>query len=104
MEEKQYEMWFESCRFLDLVRWNNQGKISDAELAKLFDDAHAEVTTVKDKFFKEGDPKFGKEHELYTEKAEITYNKFSSKYKYLPFPLDVKNANPNLHDVLGWAN
>ena len=104
MEEKQYEMWFESCRFLDLVRWNNQGKISDAELAKLFDDAHAEVTTVKDKFFKEGDPKYGKEHELYTEKAEITYNKFSSKYKYLPFPLDVKNANPNLHDVLGWAN
>ena len=33
MEEKQYEMWFESCRFLDLVRWSKQGKV---DLNKVF--------------------------------------------------------------------
>ena len=27
----------------------------------------------------------------------------AGKNEYFPFPRDYKNANPNLHDVLGWA-
>jgi len=101
MEEKQYEMWFENCRFLDLVRWGNAGKV---DLNKVFNESkiHETVTTVYDEFTTEGKPGFKKEHKLFTQPATVKFNKFEDKYKYFPFPRDVKTANPNLKDVLGW--
>ena len=98
MEEKQYEMWFESCRFLDLVRWSKQGKV---DLDQVFNKGlHQNATTVYDALFTKGEP----EHRLYTEHCELIYNNFQKgKHEYFPFPRDYKNANPNLHDVLGWA-
>ena len=96
VEEKQYEMWFESCRFLDLVRWSNAGKI---DMAKQFSGIHENAVTVYDAFFTKDEA----EHRLYTEPCSLKFNAFSDKYKYLPFPRDYKAANPNLKDVLGWA-
>ena len=96
VEEKQYEMWFESCRFLDLVRWSNAGKIN---MAQQFAGLHENAVTVFDAFFTKGEA----EHRLYTEHCDLKFNAFSDKYKYLPFPRDYKTANPNLHDVGGWA-
>ena len=96
VEEKQYEMWFESCRFLDLVRWSNAGKIN---MAQQYAGLHESAVTVFDAFFTKGEA----EHRLYTEPCALKFNAFSDKYKYLPFPRDYKTANPNLHDVLGWA-
>ena len=103
MEEKQYEMWFENCRFHDLVRWSNEGKV---DLNKIFNESkiHETVTIVYDEFTKEGKPGYKKEHKLYTEPTPVKFNKFEDKYKYLPFPLDFKTVNPNLVDVLGWAS
>lgn len=98
MEEKQYEMWFESCRFHDLVRWSNEGKIAIKEVYN--DDIHKNVPILYDAFFTKGEAT----HRLYTEPAgDITFNSFEEKYKYLPFPRSFKDANPNLKDVLGWA-
>lgn len=102
-EEKQYEMWFESCRFLDLVRWAKKGLVN---LDDVFNKSkiHATATTVKDEFFIEGKPGYQKYHKLFTVPCELVYKDFVvGKNEYFPFPLDVKNANPNLHDVLGWA-
>lgn len=96
VEEKQYEMWFESCRFLDLVRWSNAGKI---DMAKQYNGVHENAVTVFDAYFTKGEP----EHRLYTEPCSLKFNAFSDKYKYLPFPRDYKAANKNLVDVLGWA-
>ncbi len=99
MEEKQYEMWFESCRFLDLVRWSKQGKVN---LDQLFNKSglHQNATTVYDAFFTKGEA----EHRLYTEPCSLKFNNFETgKHEYFPFPRDFKNANPNLKDVLGWA-
>ena len=47
MEEKQYELWFEGCRFHDLVRWGNQGKV---DLDQIFNKSkiHQEVPTLKE--------------------------------------------------------
>lgn len=102
MEEKQYEMWFENCRFLDLVRWGKQGKV---DLNKIFNDSkiHETVTIVYDEFTTEGKPGYQKEHKFFTELTPVKFNKFEDKYMYFPFPRDVKTANPNLHDVGGWA-
>ena len=103
MEEKQYEMWFESCRFLDLVRWAKKGYVN---LDNVFNKSqiHEHATIVKDEFFIEGKPGYNKEHKLFTVPCELEFRPFQvGKHEYFPFPLDVKNANPNLHDVLGWA-
>jgi len=100
MEEKQYEMWFESCRFHDLVRWSKQGKVDlNAIFNTNYGGIHKHVPTVYDAFFTKGEA----EHRLYTEYSQVKHNDFSEKYCYFPFPLDFKTANPNLHDVLGWA-
>lgn len=104
MEEKQYEMWFESCRFHDLVRWSKQGKVN---LNDVFNNSgiHTKVPTVFDEYFIEGKPGYQKEHKLYT-----TYDGVPGgadfvvgKHEYFPFPRDFMTVNPNLKNVLGWA-
>ena len=105
MEEKQYELWFESCRFHDLIRWGQQGKVDlNAIFNTNYGGIHKHVPTVFDEYFMEGKPGYEKEHKLYTTSSAVKYNDFTSKYSYFPFPLDFKTANPNLHDVGGWAS
>ena len=104
MEEKQYEMWFESCRFLDLVRWSKQhpDKIDlDYIYNKKDGGMHKNVPTVKDEFA-EGK---GTKHKLYVEHSAVPgiSDFVVGKHEYLPFPRDVMTANKNLHNVLGWA-
>ncbi len=105
MEEKQYEMWFENCRFLDLVRWSKQGKVNlDQIYNKNYGGIHKHVPTVHDEFSEPGMPGFEKYHKFYTtyEAAPGNTDFVVGKHEYLPFPRDVKTANPYLKDVLGW--
>ena len=101
MEEKQYELWFESCRFHDLVRWGNQGKV---DLDKIFNQSkiHQEVPTLKDAFFTKGES----EHRLYTEYSSVPSGGVFEKgrHEYFPFPLDVTQLNDNLISYGAWAN
>ena len=100
MEEKQYEMWFENCRFPDLVRWAKQGKVNlDQIFNKNYGGIHKHVPTVYDEFFTKGAAK----HKLYTDYSSADYNYFSDKYMYLPFPLDCRLAN-HFKNVLGWES
>ncbi len=101
MEEKQYELWFEGCRFHDLVRWSKQHP-DKVNLDKIFNQSgiHDRVPTVYDAYFNLGEAT----HRLYTEYTKAHYNKFEvGKHEYFPFPRDIKVANPDLKDVLGWA-
>lgn len=104
MEEKQYELWFENCRFPDLVRWSKAGKV-DLNAVYNTSGLHKNVPTVHDEYSEDGMPGYGKEHKLY-----VTYEGCPSgaefkvgKHEYLPFPRDVMTTNTNLHNVLGWA-
>ena len=105
MDEKQYELWFESARFHDLVRWAAQGKVDLNEVFNTrYGGIHENIPTVFDEYFIEGKPGFGKEHKLFETHSKAHYNKFEvGKHEHFPFPYDVKNGNPNLQDVLGWA-
>ena len=100
MEEKQYEMWFESCRFPDLVRWSKLGKVN---LDDIYNKSgiHKNVPTVHDEL-SEGK---GTIHKFYVTHDPVTGNSdfVVGKMEYLPFPRDAKVTNPNLHDVGGWA-
>lgn len=100
MEEKQYELWFEGCRFFDLVRWSKQGKVN---LESLFNgDLHKHVPTVFDQFA-DGKP----EHKLYTEYVDLNDEHnctfVAGKHEYLPFPADRRAAN-KFKNVLGWTS
>ena len=100
MEEKQYELWFESCRFHDLVRWGNQGKV---DLDKVFNQSgiHTEVPTVYDAFFTKDES----EHRLYTTYSSAPGGVFEKgRHEYFPFPLDVTKMNPNLKSYGAWGN
>ena len=105
MDEKQYELWFENARFHDLVRWAAQGKVDLNEVFNTrYGGIHENIPTVYDEYFVEGKPGYGKEHKLFETHSKAHYNKFEvGKHEYFPFPYDVKNGNPNLQDVLGWA-
>ncbi len=104
MEEKQYELWFEGCRFHDLVRWSAKGWV---DLNKVFNESgiHKRIPTVKDKFFPvvEGKPS-NPDHELVVTYSEAIFNDFEvGTHEYFPFPRDIKTGNPYLKDVLGWS-
>ena len=105
MDEKQYELWFEGTRFFDLVRWSQQGKVDLNEVFNTrYGGIHEKVPTVFDEYFVEGKPGYEKEHKLFVTYSKAIYNKFEvGKHEYFPFPYTVKNGNPNLQDVLGWA-
>lgn len=100
MEEKQYELWFEGCRFPDLVRWSKQGKVN---LETLFNgDLHKHVPIVYDEFA-DGKP----EHKLYTKYVNLNDEHnctfVAGKHEYLPFPADRRAAN-KYKNVLGWSS
>ena len=97
MEEKQYEMWFESCRFHDLVRWSKKGYV---DLDQVFNKSgiHSKVPTVFDAYFTKGEA----EHRLYTEYSSLDAGFVVGKHEYFPFPHDFMVVNPNLKNVLGW--
>ena len=107
MEEKQYEMWFENCRFHDLVRWSKQ-RPNDVNLDVIFNQSkiNQKIPTVYDEFFVEGKPGYQKEHKLFTTYSECAQGGtfVVGKHEYFPFPHDYMMVNPNLVNFNGWAS
>ena len=105
IEEKQYELWFEGCRFHDLVRWSQQ-RPEVIDLDQVFNKSgiHDDVPIAFDAFFKDGES----EHRIYSVPAKdelaIKYNKFEKgRHEYFPFPLDVTKMNPNMKSYGLWS-
>ena len=100
MEEKQYELWFESCRFPDLVRWAKQGKVN---LDQIFNgDLHKKCPIVYDEYSAKNTGK----HKLYTSYVNLNDEHnctfVVNKHEYLPFPAD-RVAGNKFKNVLGLA-
>ena len=94
-EEKQYELWFESCRFHDIVRWGIADQVCGKDL-----DRYPEAF---DAMSKKGEP----EHRWYYVETKpydgIPHQFIKGKHEYFPFPADVCSINPALHQLNGWA-
>ena len=107
MEEKQYELWFEGCRFHDLVRWSQQ-RPGDVDLDQVFNKSgiHDNVPTAYDAFFTKGEA----EHRIYGEAptdpkiAVISADFEKGRHEYFPFPFDVTKMNPNIKSYGAWAS
>ena len=105
IEEKQYELWFEGCRFHDLVRWSQQ-RPDVIDLDQVFNKSgiHDDVPIAFDAFFKDGES----DHRIYSVPAKnevaVKYNKFEKgRHEYFPFPLDVTKMNPNMKSYGLWS-
>ena len=94
-EEKQYELWFESCRFNDVVRWGIADQVCGKDL-----DRYPEAF---DAMSKDGEP----EHRWYYVERKpyegIPHQFIKGKHEYFPFPAEVCAINPALHQLNGWA-
>ena len=94
-EEKQYELWFESTRFHDIVRWGIADQVCGKDL-----DRYPEAF---DAMSKKGEA----EHRWYYVETQpykgIPHEFVKGKHEYFPFPATVCAINPELHQLNGWA-
>ncbi|MCQ2201979.1 MAG: RagB/SusD family nutrient uptake outer membrane protein [Bacteroidales bacterium] len=97
-DEKQYEMWFEGCRYFDIVRWGIAKQCYDAVLDN--------IPLQFDEYWTSGQTK---PHKLtYTihhpfANAGITLKFEEGKNEYFPIPQGVLEVNDQMHQVRGWA-
>lgn len=97
-DEKQYELWFEGCRWFDIVRWGIAKKCWD----KVLDN----VPYQWDEYWTSGGTK---PHKLVYEvrhpykEAGITLTFTEGKNEYWPIPQTVIEVNDQMHQVRGWA-
>lgn len=98
MDEKQYELWFEGCRWLDIVRWG---------IAKqCFDKVLDNIPMQTDDYFTSGGTKPHKlsytvEHPF--KKDNINLEFVEGKNEYWPIPQGEIELNPKMHQVWGWG-
>ncbi len=103
-DEKQYELWFEGCRWFDIVRWGIAKQCYD----KVLDN----IPLQWDEYWNPSDgsaPKT-KPHKLYYKihhpfAADGVKLQFvEGKNEYWPIPQTVIEVNDQMHQVRGWAN
>ncbi len=98
-DEKQYELWFEGCRWFDIVRWGIAKQCYD----KVLDN----IPFQWDEYWQSGGTK---PHKLVYEvkhpfaEVGITLKFQEGKNEYWPIPQTVIEVNNEMHQVRGWAN
>lgn len=113
--EKLWEMWFEGCRFQDVLRWGDAPSgdmTAKARLAKagsavphLYDSKfRAPKSTDRDVKWLEG--KYGKRfyivHTSEAKDAGFTVGFREGLHNLFPYPSDALDQNPNLKNNPGW--
>lgn len=98
-DEKQYELWFEGCRWFDIVRWGIAKECYD----KVLDN----IPFQWDEYWESNG---AKPHKLRYEvkhpfaEAGIKLQFVAGKHEYWPIPQTVIEVNDQMHQVRGWAN
>jgi len=92
-KERNYELWCEGSRWIDMKRWG------EFEKAK---NAGKHIPSLKDAFFTLDEPA----HRGYITYSEPNADKVSGfqtgKHEWFPYPYSVTSINPNLQQNPGW--
>ncbi len=98
-DEKQYELWFEGCRWFDIVRWGIAKQCYD----KVLDN----IPLQWDEYFQSDGTKphklVYKIHHPFAD-ANIKLEFVAGKHEYWPLPQTVIEINDQMHQVRGWAS
>lgn len=98
-DEKQYELWFEGCRWFDIVRWGIAKQCYD----KVLDN----IPLQWDEYWQSGGTKPHKlVYQIHHPFAEdgVKLQFIEGKNEYWPIPQTVIEINDQMHQVRGWAN
>jgi len=116
-KEKSFELWFEGCRFQDILRWSKLDNDSyDQECIARLKKAGSAVPHLFDKLFRpveatdenvvwengtEANSRFYivHTHEAKDKGFEVG---FQEKHRLFPYPYSVLSQNPNIQDNPGW--
>ena len=106
-KEKSYELWLEGCRWLDLVRWGDTGKVAQAgqSVPKLFDKLHRAPKSGEKVTWENGSEANSRFYTVETHAAIDAGWKVGFKagqHEFFPYPTSVMDKNPNLVQNPGW--
>ena len=109
-KEKSYELWFEGCRFQDILRWNDTAGIERLKKAgtavphlfdKLFRAPQASDVNIIWENGTEANSRFYIVHTHEAMDAGFTVG-FQEKHRLFPYPTSIMEMNPNLKQNPGW--
>jgi hypothetical protein len=92
-KERNYELWCEGARWIDMKRWGEFTKAANAG---------THIPSLKDGYFTNDEA---------THRAYVTYSEpnqgkqcgfVAGKHEWFPYPYTVTSINPNLNQNLGW--
>lgn len=116
-EEKSYELWFEGCRFQDILRWSklDNSAYDQACIARLQKQG-TQVPHLFDKLFRTPQP--GDENIVWENGTEANSRfyivhtheakdagfevGFQEKHRLFPYPISVTDQNPGIKQNPGW--
>ena len=106
--EKQYELWFEGCRWADLIRWGDTSVVEQAGkvIPVLYDKfTRAPYPTDENVVWENGTEENSRFYTVTTHGAldqglEVGY--VAGKHNLFPYPASVLEANTNLTQNPGW--
>ena len=106
-KEKNYELWLEGSRWLDLVRWGDTDRVKQAgqDVPKLFDKLYREPKST-DQGIKwldnDNTQRFYtvSTHEAIDAKYEVGFK--AGKHEFFPYPTSEMDRNPNMVQNPGW--
>jgi tetratricopeptide (TPR) repeat protein len=115
-KEKSYELWFEGCRYQDIMRWSkidndaydkaciDRLKVQGTHIPHLYDKvfrtpASTDVDLIW-QYGSESNSRFYIAHTHEAQDAGFTVG-WQEKHRLFPYPLQVKEMNPNLRQQ-GW--
>lgn len=94
-KERNYELWMEGARWIDMKRWNEFTKAVNAG---------KNIPSLKDSFFNTTSPT--PTHQAYLTFSEPNAGKTvgfkAGKHEWFPFPFSVTSINPNIKQNPGW--
>ncbi len=108
-KEKSYELWFEGCRFQDILRWNDAKGIAHLQKAgtavpHLFDKLFRTPGKEETPIWEHGNEENSRFYIIHTHEAMdagFTVG-FQDKHKLFPYPTSIMEMNPNLVQNPGW--
>ena len=106
--EKSYELWFEGCRWADLLRWGDLEKVANAGsyVPKLFDKLFRAPSNNDNNIIWENGSEVNSRfyivysHEAIDQGYVVGFK--TNKHEWFPYPNDVMTTNPNIVQNPGW--
>ena len=92
-KERNYELWMEASRWIDMKRWG------EFEKAKK---AGSRIPSLKDAFINDNEPAH-RGYLTYSEpNAGLSVGFKEGKHEWFPYPYNVNSINPNIVQNPGW--